>query len=225
MLGIAREMGCDWRTAKNRYELQRKLEEGEKLPLKEHTSILDPYIEIINAKLEIAGITASAIYHFLVETTDYTGKYGLVRNYVRKHKDTKPKKAYIRVPKVPGKLGQVDWKEDFTLISKTGELVTINIFLFTLPFSEKKYCRLTLDKKQNTVIDSLMLAFQKFGGIPKEIWFDNMLTIVDAAKMGKHDRVNDKIKQFAKDMGFIAIPCRPRRPETKRNCGSISKIM
>lgn len=225
MHGIAKEMGCDWRTAKKRYEIQKKLEEGETLPLKEHSSLLDPYKEIVNSKLEIAGITASAIYHFLIETTDYKGKYGLVKNYVKIHKNNIPKKANIRVPKVPGKLGQVDWKEDFTLVNKFGENITFNIFLFTLPFSEKKFCRLTLDKKQDTVIDSLILAFQKINGIPKEIWFDNMLTIVDAAKIGKHDRVNDKIKQFAKDMGFTPIPCRPRRPESKRNCRSISKIM
>ena len=115
MHGIARELGCDWRTAKKRYELQQKLEKGEPLPLKEHISILDPYIDIINSKLDIAGITASAIYHFLLDTTDYSGKYGLVKNYVKKHKEKQPKKATIRVPKVPGKLGQVDWKEDFTL--------------------------------------------------------------------------------------------------------------
>ena len=208
-------MNCDWRTAKKRYELQQQIENGLPLPLKEHKSILDPYVDIINAKLEISGITASAIYHFLIDTTDYSGKYGLVKNYVKKHKDERPKKATIRVPKVPGKLGQVDWKEDLTLISKYGELFTFNIFLFTLPFSEKKYCRLTLDKKQDTVINSLIYVFQYIGGIPKEIWFDNMLTIVDAAKMGKHDRINDKIKQFAKDMAFTPIPCRPRRPQSK----------
>ena len=87
------------------------------MPLKKHKSILDPYVDIINAKLDIAGITASAIYHFLLDTTDYSGKYGLVKNYVKNHKDKKTKKATIRVPKVPGKLGQVDWKEDFTLIN------------------------------------------------------------------------------------------------------------
>ena len=100
------------------YELQQQIENGLPLPLKEHKSILDPYVDIINAKLEISGITASAIYHFLIDTTDYSGKYGLVKNYVKKHKDERPKKATIRVPKVPGKLGQVDWKEDLTLISK-----------------------------------------------------------------------------------------------------------
>ena len=117
MHGIAREMNCDWRTAKKRYELQQQIENGLPLPLKKHKSILDPYVDIINAKLDIAGITASAIYHFLLDTTDYSGKYGLVKNYVKNHKDKKTKKATIRVPKVPGKLGQVDWKEDFTLIN------------------------------------------------------------------------------------------------------------
>lgn len=217
-------MNCDWRTAKKRYELQQQIENGLPLPLKEHKSILDPYVDIINAKLEISGITASAIYHFLIDTTDYSGKYGLVKNYVKKHKNETPKKATIRVPKVPGKLGQVDWKEDLTLISKYGELFTFNIFLFTLPFSEKKYCRLTLDKKQDTVINSLIYAFQYIGGISKEIWFDNMLTIVDAAKMGKHDRINDKIKQFAKDMAFNPIPCRPRRPQSKGSVEALAKL-
>ena len=224
MHGIAREMGCDWRTAKKRYELQLQIENGLPLPLKEHKSILDPYIDIINAKLEIAGITASAIYHFLIETTDYPGKYGLVKNYVKKHQDEKPKKATIRVPKVPGELGQVDWKEDMKLVNKYGEILTFNIFLFTLPFSEKKYCRLTLDKKQDTVINSLIYTFQYIGGVPKEIWFDNMLTIVDASKMGKRDRINDKINQFSKDVGFKPIPCKPRRPQSKGTVEAFAKL-
>ena len=224
MLGIARECGCDWRTAKKRYELQQQIENGLELPLKQHKSILNPYVDIINAKLNIAGITASAIYHFLLDTTDYTGKYGLVKNYVKKHKNYLPKKATIRVPKVPGKDGQVDWKEDFSLTSKYGEVVVFNIFLFTLPFSEKKYCKLALDKKQDTVINSLIYAFKYVGGIPKDIWFDNMLTIVDAAKMGKHDRINDKIKQFAKDMGFNPITCRPRRPQSKGSVEAFAKL-
>lgn len=217
-------MNCDWRTAKKRYEIQKMIEKGEPLPLKKHKSILDPYVDIINSKLEISGITASAIYHFLIDNTGYSGKYGLVKNYVKKHNSQRPKKATIRVPKVPGKLGQVDWKEDLTLMNKKGESLTFNIFLFTLPFSEKKYCRLTLDKKQDTVIDSLIYAFQYIGGIPKEIWFDNMITIVDAAKMSRHDRINDKIKQFAKDMAFNPITCRPRRPQTKGTVEALAKL-
>lgn len=224
MHGVARDCNCDWRTVKKRFELQKQIESGLPLPLKQHKSILDPYTDIINSKLEISGITASAIYHFLADNTDYSGKYGLAKNYVKTHKDDKPKKATICVPKVPGKLGQVDWKEDLTLLNKHGKPLTFNIFLLTLPFSEKKYCKLTLDKKQDTVINSLIYAFQYLCGISKEIWFDNMLTIVDAARMGKHDRINDKIKQFAKDMAFTPIPCRPRRPQSKGSVEALAKL-
>ena len=51
-----------------------------------------------------------------------------------------------------------------------------------------------------------------------------MLTIVDASKIGQHDRINEKIKQFAKDMGFTAIPCRPRRPQTKGTVEALAKL-
>lgn len=224
MHGIARETGQDWRTVKKQYELEKNLENGEPLPLKNHNSILDPYKNIIDAKLEIAGITASAIYHFLIENTDYNGKYGLVRNYVRRNKDNKPKKSAIHVPKVPGKQGQVDWKEDMTLINNKGEPITFNIFLFTLPFSERKFCQLTLDKKQDTVINVIIQAINDIEGVPKEIWFDNMTTVVDAAKIGKHDRINNKIKQFAKDVGFTPIPCRPRRPKSKGSVEALAKL-
>ena len=64
MYGIAKELGCDWRTAKKRYELQKQIENGLQIPLKEHESKLDHYLDIINSKLEIAGITTSAIYYF-----------------------------------------------------------------------------------------------------------------------------------------------------------------
>ena len=200
MHGIARETDCDWRTAKKRYEIQKQLEEGLPLPLKEHKSILNPYTHIIDAKLEIAGITVSTIYHFLIDNTDYSGKYSLVKNYVKRHKQSQPKKATIHVPKVPGKLGQVDWKEDFT------------------------YCRLTLDKKQDTVINSLIYTFMFLNGVPKEIWFDNMITIVDAAKMRQHDRINEKIKHFAKDISFTPITCRPKRPQTKGAVEAFAKL-
>ena len=51
-----------------------------------------------------------------------------------------------------------------------------------------------------------------------------MLTIVDAFKLSKHDRVNSKIKQFAKDMEFNSIPCRLRIPESKGTVETLAKL-
>lgn len=221
---IAKDYNCNWRTAKKRYLIQKELENGGDIELKKHSSILDPYKNIIDSKLSISGITAQAIYHFLLDTTDYSGKYGLVKKYVRDNKGKIPKKATIRIAHIPGKSAQVDWKEDFKLTNKLGQEICFNIFLFTLPFSEKKVAKLTLDRKQDTVINCIIYSLQYIDGVPKDIWFDNMLTIVDAAKMNKHDRINDKIKQFARDMGFNPIPCKPRRPQSKGSVEAFAKL-
>lgn len=42
-----------------------------------------------------------------------------------------------------------------------------------------KYITLTWDRKQDTLFECLKDAFEYTEGVPKEIWFDNMRTVVD----------------------------------------------
>lgn len=54
------------------------------------------------------------------------------------------------------------------------------------------------------------------GGIPEEIWFDNMRTVVDQSRTQFTKVVfNDRFYHFSKDAGFKPIACRPYRPQTK----------
>ena len=69
-----------------------------------------------------------------------------------------------------------------TLKNRDGKEFTINIFLIILGYSRLKYLNLTLDKTQETVFQSLTNSFKYFGGVPKEILFDNMKTVVEHAK-------------------------------------------
>ena len=55
-----------------------------------------------------------------------------------------------------------------------------------------------------------------FGGVPHEVLFDNMATVVDRlASTYKTVVINKKFAQFAKDVGFAINTCRPYRPQTK----------
>lgn len=221
---LGRIYNCDWRTVKNNYNKIVKKEASTEINKKKvRESKLDEYKEIINSKLEIPGITIAAIYAYLKNEKNYTGSYGLVKKYANTIKKNRPKKATIRVTHEAGKSGQVDWKEDFKLLNKKGEIINFNIFLFILPYSGKKYFKLTLDRKQDTVINCLIGAFRYVEGIPKDVWFDNMSTIVDIAKMRQQDRINNKIVQFAHDVGFNPIPCRAKRPQSKRFSRSYCK--
>jgi transposase len=61
------------------------------------------------------------------------------------------------------------------------------------------------------------LTFDFFQGIPQEVWYDNMKTVVierDAYGEGKH-KLNQQFYQFAKSMGFIPKLCHTYRPQTK----------
>ena len=217
---IARIMGCDPRTVKrylNGYEPTNKTK-------KQKLSKLDEFKETVISKLEI-GCTSMSIFKF-IQKEGYTGSYSLVADFVQKHKKEQLKKATIRYETAPGLQAQVDWKENLKMISRNGELFEVNIFLMVLGYSRMKFVKLTSDKTQKTLFNCMNEAFKYFGGIPKEILFDNMPTVVDRAnsRIG-NVKLNTKFLQYAKDIGFAPITCRIYRPQTKGKVESLAKLV
>ena len=220
---LGREYGCDYRTAKIRYYEELNKEKGIEPEIKIRKHIVDDYKDIIINKLEtIPGITAYSIYYFLKVEKDYKGSYESIKNFVRENKDKRKQPASIRVEPIIGKVAQVDWKEDFKLTNKNGELFIINLFLMRLHYSKKFYARLTIDKKRDEVKTCIVKSLEYFNGTPREIWFDNMATVM--VKEGKHKKVHNEIKQLGSDIGFQPILCQSRRPKTKGTVENLAKL-
>ena len=216
---LGRIYNCDYRVIKRYFE--NDIKERKKV---ERPSLLDDYKGLINDKVE-AGYSAKSIYYLLTKK-NFKGKYGIVKKYAREYKKEQIKKATIRFETNPGLQAQVDWKETMTLKNREGKEFTINIFLIILGYSRFKYIKLTLDRTQETVFQSLTNAFNYFGGVPKEILFDNMKTVVDHAKSEyANPQVNQKMYEFSKDMGFEIKLCRAFRPQTKGRVENLAKIM
>lgn len=224
---IARQYNSDYRTVKSAYKkLSSKKEGGDKHEIvpRSRPSKLDPFKEIIHDKLAL-GCSAKAIYKF-IEKHGFEGKYTIVRDYCKNHKADKIKQATIRVAHHPALSAQVDWKEEMKLISKNGEVFQFNIFLYILPYSKKKFITLTFDRKQDTLFECLDEAFYHTGGVPQEIWFDNMRTVVDRSRT-QFTKVsfNERFYAFSKDAGFKPIACRAYRPQTKGVVESLARTM
>lgn len=220
---LGREYGCDYRTAKIRYYEELNKEKGIEPIIKTRKHIVDDYKDMIINKLEtIPGITAYSIYYFLKVEKNYKGSYESIKNFVRENKDKRKQPASIRVEPIIGKVAQVDWKEDFKLTNKNGELFIINLFLMRLHYSKKFYARLTIDKKRDEVKTCIIESLEYFNGTPREIWFDNMTTIM--VKEGKHKKVHNEIKQLGSDIGFQPILCQSRRPKTKGTVENLAKL-
>jgi len=217
---LAKQYNCDYRTVK-RYWCSDFNNPKEK---KHKPSKLDNYKTIIQEKLKL-GCKYSSIYYF-IKSKGYNGKYTILRDYCNMYKIDETRKATIRFETNPGLQAQVDWKENMTLYSKSGETFTINIFLTLLGYSRLKYIELTLDKSQDTLFKCLIHSFQYYNGVPKEILFDNMKTVVDHSKSNYLDAViNDSFYTFSKDMGFEVLTCRAFRPQTKGKVENVAKIM
>lgn len=221
---LARRYDCDPRTI-DRYL---KIQSGEIKPKgykRVYPSKLDDYKDIIIHKVDTYGCSAMAVYKF-IKKKGYSGGYSILADFVRKHKEKETKKATIRFETNPGLQAQVDWKEDIKLVNRSGEEFKINIFLMVLGYSRLKFIKITSDRTQPTLFNCMIKAFQYFEGIPQEILFDNMKTVVDHSKSSFTKTIfNDRFEYFAKDIGFKPIACRPYRPQTKGKVESLAKLM
>ncbi|EZR50474.1 IS21 family transposase [Staphylococcus aureus] len=223
---LGRQYNCDPRTVKKYYEAgkENELERLKKRQQNKKASKLDPFKEIINKKIEL-GCTAMAIFKY-IEKKGYEGKYTILREYCKNKKQNETKKATIRVETNPGIAAQVDWKEDMVMHDKFGRAYQFNIFLYVLHYSKMKYITLTWDRKQDTLFECLKDAFEYTEGVPKEIWFDNMRTVVDRSRTQYKKVVfNNLFYQFSKDANFEPIACRPYRPQTKGSVESLAKFV
>ena len=221
---IARQYDVDPRTVKAAYLRAQSDKTAVVRKRRSRRIKLDGYQDIIEDKYA-AGCSARSIYDFIVEK-GFTGKYTIVKDYCRRFRKAQTKKATIKVEHTIGLSAQVDWKEQVTMTDRNGVPHTFSIFLYVLPYSKFKFLKLTLDQKQDTLFKCLFEAFKATGGIPKEIWFDNMSTVVDHKLSDfHHHRFNERFLSFSHDAGFHPIACRPFRPQTKGCVEPLARTM
>lgn len=217
---IARRFNCSINTV-NKYL---NIQENNKSTRK-YSSKLDDFKGIIIEKTDDFSANGRAIFNF-IKDKGFTGSYGTVSKFIKEHKQEEQNKATMRFETTPGFQAQVDWKENFKIINKDGKEFEINIFLMILGYSRYKYIELTLDKSQDTLFECIMHACNSFGGVPHEILFDNMATVVDRlSSTYRAVVINKKFAQFAKDVGFVVNTCRPYRPQTKGKIECVAKLM
>ena len=220
---LARQFNCDYRTVKQYYEAAGK--GTRELPVRRIPKKTDGFEQIIEEKLK-TGAPAIAIYQYLKEEKGFKGSYSTIKQFVHDYHRLQQQQAVIRFETTPGSQAQVDWKESLKFKTVTGEEIKFNVFLLILGFSRFKFLMVTESRDRMQVEFCLACAFKKLGGVPHEILFDNMRSIIDMARTQYADPVfNGEFLQFASDAGFKAKACMAYRPETKGKVEVTAKLM
>ena len=172
---------------------------------------LDPYAGIIDSRLEeFPGLSAQRLFDE-VRAAGYPGGYSRVRDYVRAVRPREVPEPVVRFETPAGRQGQVDFAT-FTLPwGRRHALVVV--------LSHSRLLWLCFYRRQTMAVltGGLETAFERFGGVPKELLFDQMRAVVlsDRRVGGGELVLNAEFLRFAAHWGFDPRACRPYRPRTK----------
>lgn len=218
---LGREYDVDWRTVKRYYDGYEGKPKHRNKP-----SRLDKYQDIINDKFQIRGVKAKSVYEFLYDKYGSTiGTYSNFKKYIKSRGigPHKTEKGHPRFETEPGLQAQVDWKENVSIANRYGEIFTFQVFDYKLGYSRYPIFIYKLYKTRQDVFDCLIASFKATGGVPREILFDNMASVVDIS--GNRRSVNPKFRSFAKDFGFKIKLCKPRHAYTKGKVEAMNKFL
>ena len=172
---------------------------------------LDRYRDILVSRLgEYPDLTAVRLFEE-IKAAGYAGGYTQVKEYVRKVRPRAPEEPVVRFETPPGHQGQVDFA-DFRL--PWGKRYA---FLVVLGFSRVLWLQFFTRQTMLHVFEGLEAAFTFFGGVPRELLFDQMKAVVTKDERAAGGRVteNAEFLRFAHHWDFRVRACRPYRAKTK----------
>ena len=178
----------------------------------EKPSLLDPYRQVIRDYLDDDDYQGTWLLD-RVKRMGYTGSYETLKIYVRSIKGQKARIAYTRFETEPGLQAQVDWG-DFKVTDALGRTTTLYAFVMVLGFSRAMYVEFVERCTLEVFMDCHIRAFRELGGVPAEILYDNMKSVVIGREDGK-PVFNTEFLHFARNYGFTPRACPPYSPWVK----------
>lgn len=208
---IARELGISRNTVR-RY-LRGEAVREPSAPGPGRPRKLAPYEDWLRRRVEAALPVRlpATVLHREIAAMGFDGTERTVRRFVATLVPKPEPEAVVRFETVPGHQAQMDWGE-----YRLGRQ-RVYAFIGVLGYSRYLYVEYVQSMRSEVLLDCHRRMFGAFGGVPREVLYDNMKTVVthrDAYGRGRH-RFHDGIWTLAAECGYRPRLCRPYRPQTK----------
>ena len=174
---------------------------------------LDPFKAFLEERVKAAlphRIPAPVLVRE-IKSLGYDGGERTVRTFLATLYGRVTPEPVARFETEPGKQMQADWCE-----LRKGKH-PLYAFVGTLGFSRDSFVVFTTSQAFDVLRECHEMAFSFFGGVPREVLYDNMKTVVlerNAFGEGNH-RFHAGLWDTAKHFGYIPRLCKPYRAKTK----------
>ena len=175
-------------------------------------SKLDAHKPALARWLDSHPFTAMQLFHKLREQ-GYSGGYSMVKDHVRGIRPSTTA-AFLTLRFAPGQCAQVDWGS-FGSVAVDGTRRALSFFVMVLAHSRWLYVEFTLGQSQEWWLGCHQRAFERLGGVPREVMVDNCKTAVLAHRPGAAPVFNAQYLDFARHHGFQIKACGPAHPQSK----------
>ena len=149
-----------------------------------------------------------------IEERGYRGSLRILQGRLKGMRPAARPDPVVRFETGAGEQMQMDWIEFRKSGHRAGMLAA---FVATLGYSRASYVEFVTDMKLETLLACHRNAFDAFGGVSREIVYDNMKTVIvkrDAYGRAMH-QYQAGFADFARHYGFMPRLCRPYRAKTK----------
>lgn len=211
---IARQTGQDRKT------VRKYIRQGLIIPVYSsrpaRATVLDGYLDFVQERVtQLPGLSVSRLFRE-IRALGYSGGYSTLKNRVRQMRPRRQAGFEHRFETPPGRQAQVDFAWFKTLFTDTPESSHV-VWLFSMVLGHSRYlwARFVSHQDLQTVIRCHVAAFDHFQGVPREILYDQMKTVVLDSRGEGPIVYNASLVALASHYGFRPKACQPYRAQTK----------
>jgi len=204
MRRIARQLQMDTRT------VQKYLHSPVPAPIRRpRPSKLDPFKPLLAELLEQDPRAPGVVILDRLRAAGYSGGHSILRQYLQPVRAARCEpRAFVRMEPAAGERFEIDWGH-FGALDYQGDKRKLYAFALLEAHSRMLYVEFTHSQSFETFVRSHQHAFRALGGVARECWYDNLLTVV-AEHDGRVVRFNPRFLAFAREVGFYPRACNPR---------------
>lgn len=140
-------------------------------------SQVDPYLPFILETLKAFPSLTAARLHGMVYERGYRGDSGHFRHIIARHRPRPKAEAYLRLRTFPGEQAQADWGH-FGHLQIGRARRPLMAFVIVLSQSRQIFLRFFLDARMEAFLSGHVEAFERWGGVPKVVLYDNLKSAV-----------------------------------------------